>query len=58
MQNIADHCQQTFCIQKYVDNTQFEFSLKVKVMGLNPGYLLKSYLLYLAHRIQQPIPEP
>ena len=25
----------------------FEFSLKVKVMGLNPGYLLKSFLLYL-----------
>ena len=24
----------------------FEFSLKVKVMGLNPGYLLKSFLLY------------
>ena len=23
----------------------FEFSLRVKVMGLNPGYLLKSYLL-------------
>ena len=25
---------------------EFEFSLKVKVMGLNPGYLLKSFLLY------------
>ena len=24
----------------------FEFSLKVKVMGSNPGYLLKSFLLY------------
>jgi hypothetical protein len=24
----------------------FEFFLKVKVMGLNPGYLLKSFLLY------------
>ena len=24
----------------------FEFSLKVKVMGLNPGYLSKSFLLY------------
>ena len=26
---------------------QFEFLLKVKVMGLNPGYLLKLFLLYL-----------
>ena len=25
----------------------FEFSLKVKVIGSNPGYLLKSFLLYL-----------
>ena len=25
----------------------FEFSLKVKVMGLNPGYLLKYFVLYL-----------
>ena len=25
----------------------FEFSLKLKVMGLNPGYLLKYFLLYL-----------
>ena len=25
----------------------FEFSLKVKVMGSNPGYLLKSFLLYV-----------
>ena len=24
----------------------FEFSLKVKVMGSNPGYLLKPFLLY------------
>jgi hypothetical protein len=26
---------------------EFEFSLKVKVMGLNPGYLFKSFLLYI-----------
>jgi hypothetical protein len=33
---------------------QFEFSLKVKVMGSNPGYLLKSFLLYKAvHCIRQ-----
>ena len=25
---------------------EFEFSLKVKVIGLNTGYLLKSFLLY------------
>ena len=34
-QNIAGGCQQTF-----------ENSLKMKVMGLNPGYLLKYFLLY------------
>ena len=51
----AKHCRGC---QKFVDITQqclitssklsrqlFEFSLKVKVMGLNPGYLLKSFLL-------------
>ena len=43
--------------QKFVDKAQplhikqaflpiFEFSLKVKVMGSNPGYLLNSFLLY------------
>ena len=33
--------------KKFVDITQqyFEFSLKVKVMGSNPGYLLKYFLL-------------
>ena len=25
---------------------QFEFSLKIKVMGSNPGYLLEYFLLY------------
>ena len=28
------------------ESCKFEFSLKVKVMGSNPGYLLKSFLLY------------
>jgi len=42
-------------LQKFVDNPQqcfvftpqanFEFSLKMEVMGSNPGYLVKSYLL-------------
>ena len=60
-QNIAGWCQQTFCFQKFVYEAQqcFAstpqanflagpwFSLKGKVIGLNPGYLLKSFLLYL-----------
>jgi hypothetical protein len=29
---------------------QFEFSLKIKVMGSNLGYLLKSFLLYEKQR--------
>ena len=29
---------------------KFEFSLKVKVMGSNPGYLLKSFLPYFLQR--------
>ena len=52
-QNIAGHCQQAFCIHKFVDNTQQYFiftpfqpinlnspSLKVKVWGQNPKYFL------------------
>ena len=34
-----------------LSHKEFEFSWKVKVMGLNPGYLLKSFLLYLLTRI-------
>jgi hypothetical protein len=52
-QNIVGHCQQTFENKKFVDITQqcfallpqVNFSMKVKVMGSNPGYLLKSFLL-------------
>ena len=59
-QNIAEHCQLTFENTRFVDITQpyfallpqvnypannLEFSLKMKVMGSNPGYLLKSFLL-------------
>ena len=65
MQNIAGRCQQTFENKKVVDITQqcfaflpevnflpiIEFSLKLNVMGLNPGYLLKSFLLYLCKGI-------
>ena len=29
-----------------LNRSEFDFSLKVKVMGSNPGYLLKSFLLY------------
>ena len=59
--NIAGHCQQTCENKKFVDITQqcfailpqvnfsannLNFLLTVKLMGLNPGYLLKSFLLY------------
>ena len=66
-QNIAGLCQQTFEKKKFVDNAQqylplhlsqtfqpiFEFQLKVKVkvMESNPGYLLKSFLLYVLENI-------
>ena len=51
-------CQQSFENKKFVDITQqympyylsgqlFEFSLKLKVMGSNPGCLLKSFLLHI-----------
>ena len=33
----------------YVSHPWFEFSPKVKVIGSNPSYLLKSFLLYLSH---------
>ena len=58
MQNIAGHCQQTIAFKSLLTTSSnvlplhlsrplFEFSLKVKVMGSNPGCLLKSFLLYL-----------
>ena len=43
----VDNAQQ--CLPLHLKQTFppiFEFSLKVKVMRLNPGYLLKSFLLY------------
>ncbi len=50
-QNIAGRCQQkcfAFLLQvSKLSHQQFEFLLKVKVMGSNSGYLLKSFLLYL-----------
>ena len=51
--------KQTLCFQKFVDNAQLCFPFtpqtnfpahnlnSLKVMGLNPGYLLKSVLLFL-----------
>ena len=56
MQNIFGRCQQTFENKKFVDITQLCFallpqvnfsSIKVKVIGSNPVYLLKSVLYYL-----------
>ena len=37
-----------FClyITSKISHPEFEFSQKMKVMGLNPGYLLKSFVLY------------
>ena len=55
-QNIVGRCQQTFENKKFFDITQLCFallpqvnfpSIKVKVIGSDPGYLLKSFLLYL-----------
>ena len=58
--NMAKHCwlmsknflfsnPAMFCLitSTKLSRQWFEFSLKVKVMGLNPNYLLKSFLLYL-----------
>ena len=37
-----------FCLysSSKISRSYFEFSLKVEVIGLSPGYLLKSFLLY------------
>jgi len=37
-----------FCLytSNKLSRPYFEYSLKVKVVGSNPGYLLKSFLLY------------
>ena len=32
-------------------HTSFEFLLKMKVMGSNTGYLLKSFLFYLSYKV-------
>jgi len=46
-QNIAGLCQQTFENKPRTNfsTRNFNFSLKVKVMGSNSGYLLRSFLL-------------
>ena len=52
--NIVGWCQQTFCFQKFLDNSQqcFAFTPQTnfpaqKVVRSNPGYLLKHFLFYL-----------
>ena len=35
-----------FITSSKLSHQKFEFLLKMKVMGLNPGYLLKSFVLY------------
>ena len=56
MQNISGHCQQTVDNKKFVDIDQQRFALLPQVdfpasslnfHWSNPGYLLKSFLLYL-----------
>jgi hypothetical protein len=49
---VCRQCPAMFCVytSSKLSRWKFEFSLKVKVMGLNPGYLLKSFLLYLKLR--------
>jgi len=44
----VDITQQCFALLPQVNfpANNFEFSLKLKVMGSNPGYILKSFLLY------------
>ena len=48
-QNIAVSCQQTFELLPQVNfpANDLNYHWKEKVMGLNPGYLLQSFLLYL-----------
>ena len=45
------HHPAMFCLitSSKLSRQQFEFSLKVKVMGSNPGYLLKYFLLYIQY---------
>ena len=66
-QNIAGWCQQMICFQKFVDNAwdpnaqqSFAFTpqanfpahnLNLKVIGLNPDFLLKYFLLYIQLRL-------
>ena len=45
VKKFVDNAQQCFALSK-LSRPKFEFSLKVKVMRSNPGYLLKSSLLY------------
>ena len=42
-----------FCLynSSKLSRPQFDFSLKVKVMELNPGYLISSFLLYFLYLI-------
>ena len=44
---ISRQCPVIFCFytSSKLSHSWFEFSLKVKVMGFNPGYLLTSFLL-------------
>ena len=49
MGNKAKHCcvmSTNFLFSSKLSRPSFEFSLKVKAMGSNPGILFKSVLLY------------
>ena len=47
--NVCWQCSAMFCLytSSKLSQPYFEFSLKMKVVGSNSGYLLKSFLLYL-----------
>ena len=49
-QKVCWHHPAMFCLITSSKLSKFEFSLKVKVIGSNPSYLLKSFLLYLSQR--------
>ena len=52
LKNVTGRCQQTLCPKMFVDNNEqcFAFTTpqahNLKVMRSNPGYILKSFLLY------------
>ena len=46
--------RQTSCFQKFVDNAQqcFAFTSQAKLVGSNPGYMLKSFYFTLCASLE------